>query len=306
MKPSARKRRALLTSIIVHASAARDVDVVPPSCRSARRARSIPSSAASSIDVILARIPFRLAMTVACLASIPAVSRRAIPARARPSSMCRGAPPASRRSRRSLVTLRASLPDTAAIAEDGVEGYVRILELAYGDEALGNEVRDRMGEDRQFSIGIRQAMTDTNYTDRLRAAIDASPYMQAAAKEAVRRRADGDAVQAVMGDDTIRDQIEAMSSNPEVLRQTQEQSEGLLKKVAAELVDGVKEYREEFEPDADDLIQKFSDIAERGYEAFIKYSMNDVKVKNAIINALYDEMEEAQADAAKRVDDERA
>ena len=105
---------------------------------------------------------------------------------------------------------------------------------------------------------------------------------------------------------TIRDQIEAMSSNPEVLRQTQEQSEGLLKKVAAELVDGVKEYREEFEPDADDLIQKFSDIAERGYEAFIKYSMNDVKVKNAIINALYDEMEEAQANAAKRVDDERA
>ena len=199
------------------------------------------------------------------------------------------------------MTLRASIPDTAAIAEDGVEGYVRILELAYGDEALGNEVRDRMGEDRQFSIGIRQAMTDTNYTDRLRAAIDASPYMQAAAKEAVRRRADGDAVQAVMGDDTIRDQIEAMSSNPEVLRQTQEQSEGLLKKVAAELVfaDG-KEYREEFEPDADDLIQKFSDIAERGYEAFIKYSMNDVKVKNAIINALYDEMEEAQADQGRR------
>ena len=49
-----------------------------------------------------------------------------------------------------------------------------------------------MGEDRQFSIGIRQAMTDANYTDRLRAAIDASPYMQAAAKEAVRRRADGE------------------------------------------------------------------------------------------------------------------
>jgi hypothetical protein len=244
-------------------------------------------------------------MTVACLASIPAVPRRAAPARARPSS-CRGVPPSSRFSRRSLATRRASLPDTAAIAEDGVEGYVRILELAYGDEALGNEVRDRMGEDRQFSIGIRQAMTDANYTDRLRAAIDASPYMQAAAKEAVRRRADGDAVQAVMGDDTIRDQIEAMSSNPEVLRQTQEQSEGLLKKVAAELVDGVEEYREEFEPDADDLIKKFSDIAERGYEAFIKYSMNDVKVKNAIINALYDEMEEAQADAAKRVDDDRA
>ena len=70
--------------------------------------------------------------------------------------------------------------------------------------------------------------------------------------------------------------------------------------MAAELVDGVKEYWEEFEPDADDLIQKFSDIAERGYEAFIKYSMNDVKVKNAIINALYDEMEEAQAVAAKK------
>ena len=48
----------------------------------------------------------------------------------------------------------ASLPDTAEIAVDGVEGYVRVLEQAYGDEALGNEVRDRMAEDRQFSIGI--------------------------------------------------------------------------------------------------------------------------------------------------------
>ena len=47
----------------------------------------------------------------------------------------------------------ASLPDTAEIAVDGVEGYVRVLEQAYGDEALGNEVRDRMAEDRQFSIG---------------------------------------------------------------------------------------------------------------------------------------------------------
>ena len=115
-----------------------------------------------------------------------------------------------------------------------------ILELAYGDEALGNEVRDRMGEI-AGSPGIGRAMTDTNYRPPPRGD-RREPYMQAAAKEAV-RRADGDAVQAVMGDDTIRDQIEAMSSNPEVLRQTQEQSEGLLKKVAAELVDGVKEYR---------------------------------------------------------------
>ena len=59
----------------------------------------------------------------------------------------------------------ASLPDTAEIAVDGVEGYVRVLEQAYGDEALGNEVRDRMAEDRQFSIGIRGAMTSAEETD---------------------------------------------------------------------------------------------------------------------------------------------
>ena len=53
-----------------------------------------------------------------------------------------------------------ALPETSEIAEQGVEGYVAALEQAYGDEALGNEVRDRMADDRQFSIGIRQAMTD--------------------------------------------------------------------------------------------------------------------------------------------------
>ena len=91
----------------------------------------------------------------------------------------------------------------------------------------------------------------------------------------------GDAVQAVMGDDSIQGQLAEMSDNPEVLRQTQEQSEVLLKKVAAELVEGVKEYRDEFEPNADDLITKFGEIAENGYESFLKYSMSDVNVKNA-------------------------
>jgi hypothetical protein len=46
-------------------------------------------------------------------------------------------------------------------------------------------------------------MTDPQFTDRLRAAIDASPYMQAAVDEAQRRTA-GDAVQAVMGDDSVQ------------------------------------------------------------------------------------------------------
>jgi len=139
----------------------------------------------------------------------------------------------------------------------------------------------------------------------------------------------------------VQGQLAEMSNNPEVLRQTQDQSEGLLKKVAAELVDGVKEYREEYEPDADNLIAKFSEIAEVGYDAFVKHSMSDVSVKagpgrcrsprlrmpinsivegsnalddmtwlapsarpwvlNAIINALYDEMEEAQTTAAAAV-----
>ena len=31
---------------------------------------------------------------------------------------------------------------------------------------LYDEVRDRMQDDRMFSIGIRNAMTDTNYTNR--------------------------------------------------------------------------------------------------------------------------------------------
>jgi gas vesicle protein len=147
-------------------------------------------------------------------------------------------------------------------------------------------------------------MTDAAYTERLRAAIDASPYMQAAAQEATRRRADGDAVQAVMGDDSIQGQIAEMTANPEVLRQTQEQSEELLKRVCGELVEGVKEYRSDFEPDADDLIKKFSDIQSNGYEAFVKYSLSDVKVKNAVINALYDEMEQAQEAAAARIEAE--
>lgn len=61
-----------------------------------------------------------------------------------------------------------------------------------------------------------------------------------------------------MGDDSIQGQLAEMSNNPEMLRQTQDQSEDLLKKVAGELVEGVKAYRDEFEPNADDLIAKFS------------------------------------------------
>jgi hypothetical protein len=186
------------------------------------------------------------------------------------------------------------LPPTVAIAEDGVEGYVAVLEAAYSDESLGNAVRDRMADDRQFSIGIKQAMQDPNYTERLKTAIDGSPYMQAAVNEATKRRQQTDAVQAVMGDDSVQGQLAQMSANPELLRQTQDQSETLLKKVASELVDGVVEFREEFEPDADDLIQKFGEIAEKGYESFVRIAMADAKVKNAVINALLDEMEEAQ------------
>ena len=191
-------------------------------------------------------------------------------------------------------TSPATLPPTVAIAEDGVEGYVAVLEAAYGDESLGNAVRDRMADDRQFSIGIKQAMQDPNYTERLKTAIDSSPYMQAAVNEATKRRQQTDAVQAVMGDDSVQGQLAQMSANPELLRQTQDQSETLLKKVALELVDGVAEFREEFEPDADDLIQKFGEIAEKGYESFVRIAMADAKVKNAVINALLDEMEEAQ------------
>lgn len=188
----------------------------------------------------------------------------------------------------------AALPPTDAIAKDGVEGYVAVLEAAYGDESLGNAVRDRMADDRQFSIGIRGAMQDPKYAERLKAAIDSSPYMQAAVAEATRRRQESDAVQAVMGDDSVQGQLAQMSSNPELLRQTQEQSETLLRKVAGELAGGVREYREEFEPDADDLIAKFGEISEKGYESFVRIAMADVKVKNAVINALLDEMEEAQ------------
>ena len=47
-------------------------------------------------------------------------------------------------------------------------------------------------------------------------------------------------------------------------------------------------------------------IQSNGYEAFVKYSLSDVKVKNAVINALYDEMEQAQEDAAKRIEADAA
>ena len=49
--------------------------------------------------------------------------------------------------------------------------------------------------DRLFSIGIRGAMQDQKYAARLRAAIDSSPYMQAAVSEEQRRRAEGRALQ---------------------------------------------------------------------------------------------------------------
>ena len=223
------------------------------------------------------------------------VTRRATSARASVHPAARGAHSVRRAFEdQDAPTSPATLPPTVAIAEDGVEGYVAVLEAAYGDESLGNAVRDRMADDRQFSIGIKQAMQDPNYTERLKTAIDGSPYMQAAVNEATKRRQQTDAVQAVMGDDSVQGQLAQMSANPELLRQTQDQSETLLKKVASELVDGVVEFREEFEPDADDLIQKFGEIAEKGYESFVRIAMADAKVKNAVINALLDEMEEAQ------------
>ena len=61
----------------------------------------------------------------------------------------------------------------------------------------------------------------------------------------------------------------------------------------------MREYGEEFEPDADDLIAKFGEISEKGYGSFVRIAMADVKVKNAVINALLDEMEAAQGDASR-------
>jgi len=230
--------------------------------------------------------------------------RRALPPSTSGTSGARG-----ERGARGAASLRpragadtgGGLPDTSELSTLGPEGFVSALEQAYGDEALGNEVRDRMVDDREFSIGIKQAMTNPEYAERLRAAIDASPYMQAAVDEA-QRRAAGDAVKAVMGDDSIQGQLAAMSNQPEVLRQTQEESEDLLKRVAEELADGVAEFRQEYEPDADDLIAKFTEISEVGYDAFVKYSISDVNVKNAVINALFDEMEEARKVAMEGID----
>ena len=166
-----------------------------------------------------------------------------------------------------------------------------------------------------FVISFPKALQDGQQSDAAGPSALASPRARAGtgSEDLTRARAgtrysgelaDGDAVQAVMGDDSIQGQIAEMTANPEVLRQTQEQSEELLKRVCGELVEGVKEYRSDFEPDADDLIKKFSDIQSNGYEAFVKYSLSDVKVKNAVINALYDEMEQAQDAAAARIEAE--
>ena len=122
-------------------------------------------------------------------------------------------------------TSSSSLPPTATIAAQGVEGYVSVLERAYADEALGNEVRDRMQTDRLFSIGIKQCMNDATHADRLRAAIDASPYMKAAAEEEQRRRAEVDAVQSIANDEGVQARLADMAqNNPELLRQTQARS----------------------------------------------------------------------------------
>lgn len=93
----------------------------------------------------------------------------------------------------------------------------------------------------------------------------------------------------------VLNQLETLQGDPRKISMMMTQSEGKLKQVCEDLVLGVQEYRSEFEPDADDLIEKFGTIARDGYKAFLKIALDDKRVQNAIINALMDAMEEEQA-----------
>jgi len=180
----------------------------------------------------------------------------------------------------------------------GAEMIVSLLEKAYAEESLGEQVSLRMKSDADFARAVKGVLTNPAYQARLGAAIESSPYMGeqiAQRKQELEQVGSQDFVQQTLQDEALQQQIEELVRDPSSLQRVQNQSEEKLKECGDALARGVAEYRDEFEPGADDLMRKFQDIASEGYPAFVKYAASDERVKNAMINALLDAMEEDRA-----------
>eukprot|EP00238_Polyblepharides_amylifera_P010615 CAMPEP_0196579790 /NCGR_PEP_ID=MMETSP1081-20130531/24747_1 /TAXON_ID=36882 /ORGANISM="Pyramimonas amylifera, Strain CCMP720" /LENGTH=193 /DNA_ID=CAMNT_0041899475 /DNA_START=274 /DNA_END=855 /DNA_ORIENTATION=+ len=181
-----------------------------------------------------------------------------------------------------------------------LEGYIQILEKAYKDEYLATELQEKMRTDTEFAAGMKTAMEDERYRDRLTAAIESSDFMQKAIEDSpqikrMKEETENNPLLQPFQDEKVLEQLEALQGDPQKMSMMMQQSETKLKSVAGDLVLGVKEYYEDFQPNADDLMAKFEEISVNGYKAFMKIGSEDKQVQNAIINALMDAMEEDRA-----------
>ncbi|KAK3276413.1 hypothetical protein CYMTET_15509 [Cymbomonas tetramitiformis] len=185
---------------------------------------------------------------------------------------------------------------------DSDEDLIKILEEAYADEALVQDLYDRMQADKDFSSRMKAAMSNPQYKERLTAAIEASGYMQKAIADSpemqkLKDAEENNALLQPFQDEKVVAQIESLKDDPKKAAMMMAQSEDKLKAVAGDLVLGVQEYRDDFEPDADDLIDKFRTIELNGYKAFLDIAMKDKRVQNAVVNGLMDAMEEERDQA---------
>lgn len=199
----------------------------------------------------------------------------------------------SRKDGRVIFSALKALPDDIESDEE----LIKILEEAYADEALVQDLYDRMQADKDFSSRMKSAMSKPQYKERLTAAIEASSYMQKAIAESpemqkLKDAEENNALLQPFQDEKIVAQIDSLKDDPKKAAMMMAQSEDKLKAVAGDLVLGVQEYRDDFEPDADDLIDKFRTIELNGYKAFLDIAMKDKRVQNAIVNGLMDAMEE--------------
>eukprot|EP00976_Prorocentrum_cordatum_P103142 1193340-Prorocentrum_minimum.AAC.6 len=181
----------------------------------------------------------------------------------------------------------------------GNEEYIKILEAAYADESLVAELQERMKTDKTFSMQIKVAMQQDAYRERLKAAIDASPYMSKVIESSPQAKQMQDQIEnspllQPLQDESVLSQLETLQDDPNKMMMMMKQSEVKLKKAAADNAAGVKEWYDDFQPDSDELISKFEEIADKGYQSFMKIAVADKRVQNAIINTLMDEMEEEQ------------
>uniref|UniRef100_A0A7S0RW90 Uncharacterized protein n=1 Tax=Pyramimonas obovata TaxID=1411642 RepID=A0A7S0RW90_9CHLO len=236
-----------------------------------------------------------------CTKCVPTMSVRKVTSKCGPTLSKRFEGVSRRRgaSYRNTVVAMA-LPEKVG----GNEEYVQILEAAYADESLVEELQERMRTDKTFSMQIKVAMQQDEYRERLQTAIEASPYMKKVIESSpqakqMQEQIENSPLLQPLQDETVLSQLETLQDDPKKMMMMMKQSEVKVKKVAADLVLGVKEYYDDFQPDADELIEKFEEIAEKGYQSFMRIAVADKRVQNAIINALMDEMEEEQKNRAE-------